>query len=156
MSRKDLDDWILQMGVEMQRLSSEMSPAGPKLARQKEWAPRVDVIESADYVLIKMELAGVRTGQFVIQYNGERHSILVRGERPDETCHHNEQVAAHQLEIDYGQFAREIHLPDAPLAVGSVQAQLANGMLTIAMPKVVNGDRDQVVVERTITVRRLR
>ena len=156
MARKDLDDWILQMGVEMHRLSSEMSPAAPKLARQKEWAPRVDVFESADFVLVKVELAGVRMGQFVIQYSGDRHSILIRGERPDETCELNLSAAAHQLEIDYGQFAREIPLPDVALAVSEAQAQLANGMLAISIPKMANGERDQTVVATTITVRRLR
>ena len=140
----------------MHRLSSEMSPAAPKLARQKEWSPRVDVFETTEFVLVKVELAGVRTGQFVIQYNGDRNSIVVRGERYDETCEHNQQVAAHQLEIDYGQFAREIHLPDVSLAVGAAQAQLANGMLTISIPKVTDGDRNQIVVATTITVRRLR
>lgn len=156
MSRKDLDEWILQMGVEMHRLSSEMSPAAPKLARQKEWAPRIDVFETAAHVLVKVELAGVRGGQFGIQYNGDRNSLIVRGERYDDTCDVNHQAAAHQLEIEYGQFARELNLPEVPLVIEDAQAQLSNGMLTIAIPKASHGDRDQVIVTRTITVRRLR
>ena len=155
MSRKDLDEWILQMGVEMHRLSSEMSPAAPKLARQKEWAPRVDVFETKAMVLVKVELAGVKSGQFVVQYSGERHSLIVRGERHDDTCDLNLSAAPHQLEIDYGQFAREVHLPDVPLAVSDAQVQLVHGMLTIAIPKV-DATTDQVHVEHTITVRRLR
>ena len=156
MARKDLEDWIFQMGAEMQRLSSEMSPAPPKLARQKEWSPRVDVLESADHVFVKVELAGVRCGNFVIQYSGDRHALQVRGQRQDDTIDPGVPTAPHQLEIDYGDFAREVRLPDVPLLVREAQAQLANGILTIVIPKDGPESAPKIVIERTITVRRLR
>lgn len=156
MPRRDLDDWLLQIGAEMERLSSEMSPAQPKLARQKEWSPRVDVLESPTSVVVKVELAGVRFSQVMIQYSGDRHALVIRGERTDDTTDSRVPTAPHQLEIDYGQFAREVRLPDVPLVVGESQAQLANGVLTIVIPKEGPDSGSAVIVQRTITVRRLK
>lgn len=140
----------------MDRLSSEMSPAPPKLARQKEWAPRVDVLESAEHVIVKVELAGVRSGQVLIQYNAERHALLLKGERNEDSIDPRIQTAPHQLEIDYGHFAREVRLPNANLIVSESQAQLANGVLTVVIPKEDKEATTAVIVERTITVRRLK
>ena len=156
MSRKELDDWILHMGAELERLSHELAPSGPKLARQKEWAPRVDVLETPVNVLVKVELAAVRGGQFVLQYNGERNVLLVRGERRDEPIARGTPTASHQLEIEYGPFSREVRLPDVPLDVSRAHAQLSNGMLTIVIPKLGTAHGQEYVVERTVTVRRLR
>ncbi|MBS1715542.1 MAG: Hsp20/alpha crystallin family protein [Armatimonadetes bacterium] len=154
MPRKELDEWILQMGLDMHRLSNEMVPAAPKLAMQKEWAPRIDVLETPGHVLVKAELAGVRTGQFVIQYSPEKHVLLVRGERAAESLGPDIPTLPHQLEIDYGQFAREIRLPDVPLDVNLAQAHIACGMLTVLIPKSQAAEETHVIVERTITVRR--
>lgn len=156
MPRKDLDEWILQMGTDLHRLSSELSVSGPKLARQKEWVPRVDVIETEDRVNIKVELAGVKAAQLAIQFNGERNAVLIRGDRGDVTCDHGGPAAPHLLEIEYGQFAREIQLPDIPLDIDRSQALLANGMLNISVPKSDPRPDDVIVVEQTITVRRLK
>lgn len=156
MPRKDLDEWILQMGTDLHRLSSELSASGPKLARQKEWAPRVDVIETQDKVNIKVELAGVKAAHLGIQFNGERNALIIRGDRSDDTCDHGGPAAPHLLEIEYGQFAREITLPDLPLDIESSQALLANGMLNISIPKTGASADPVVVVERRITVRRLK
>lgn len=144
------------MGAEMFRLSDELSQAAPKLARQQAWAPRVDVVEAASHVLVKVELAGVRSGHFVIQYSNDRHALVIRGERHDETSDPRVHTAAHQIEIDYGPFAREVRLPDVPLDVAGAQAQLGNGFLTIVIPKDGDTDQPDIVIERTITVRRLR
>lgn len=156
MSRRDIDDWLHQIGAEMDRLSSEMSPAPPKLARQKEWSPRVDVFETASHVIVKVELAGVRCGQVAVQYNGDRHALVIRGERVDDSVEPGIPKIPQQLEIDYGLFAREIRLPEGPLTVNESQAQMANGILTIVIPKEEPERTSAVVVEQTITVRRLR
>ncbi|MBS1723374.1 MAG: Hsp20/alpha crystallin family protein [Armatimonadetes bacterium] len=156
MSRKELDDWILEIGVEVHRLSNELSPAGPKLARQRAWAPRIDVLELPDHVLIKVELSGVRAGQFTVQYSLERHCLQVRGERNDEAVCPGIPTLAHQLEIEYGPFAREVKLPDVGLKVEETQAQLTHGMLKIVIPKGETEEEQHYVVERTISVRRLR
>ncbi len=154
MPRKELEDWILELGFEMRRLSSEMSPAAPKLARQKEWAPRVDVLETPEHVIVRVELAGVRAGQFVIQYSTERHALLIRGERVDEAADLSVPRAPHILEIDYGHFAREVKLPDVPINVRSTNAQLSNGMLTILIPKDDKAPDEAVLSEARIVVRR--
>lgn len=153
MSHKDLEDWIQQMGIDLQRFSSELSPAAPKLARQKEWAPRVDVLEGPEHIIVRVELPGVRGNQFVINFNVEKNALILRGERQDVAADSGDVFTPHQLEIDYGQFAREVKLPDGDINVADAQAQLCNGILTIVVPKGLT-ETTTMIIERTITVRR--
>ena len=44
-------------------------------------------------------------------------------------------MSPHQIEIECGQFAREITLPDVPLDFDRAQAQMSHGMLTVIIPK---------------------
>lgn len=154
MSRKELDDWILEMGVELHRLSSELAPAAPKVARQREWSPRVDVLETPDHVIVRVELAGVQVGEFLIRYHQGHHALVVQGERTEEECPTHPH-SPHLLEIEYGRFAREIGLPEVGLDLASTQAVLRLGILTILIPKDLTSDMPKIEIERRITVRRV-
>jgi len=154
MARRKSDDWILQIDAQLQRLSSEIAPAGPKLARQKGWVPRVDVIEGGLHLILRIELAGVSLSRIVLNYNPSRNTILVRGDRQDNLASEHTCLSAHQLEIEYGEFGREIPLPDMNLDLGRTHTQFRDGILTVAIPKVVDSDAT-VVVEHTVTIRKL-
>jgi HSP20 family protein len=151
MARKDLDQWLWQVGAELQRISEELTPASPKVARSRTWAPNVDVTEGEAFVLVKAELAGVRGEEITIAYHPERHSLTIRGARLEENCTETPPQGAHQLEIQYGPFEREAPLPPAALNIDALRAQYHNGFLLIVIPKKVS--RDGVVVKRTITLR---
>ena len=155
MPPKELDEWMLDVGAAMHRLSSEMSPGHPKMARQKEWVPRVDVMETAKELVINVELAGINPNKLVVQCHSERGSVSVQGERQDESINRDVHISPHQFEIDYGKFAREIQLPKIPIDIESAKAHYDNGMLTISIPKVSASPKKVVFVERTIVVRKL-
>lgn len=151
MARKDLDQWLWQVGAELQRISEELTPASPKVARSRTWTPNVDVTEGEGFVLVKVELAGVRGDDIRIAFDPDRGALIVRGVRSEECCTDEPAQAARQLEILYGPFEREIELPQGSFRIERLQARYQNGFLLILVPKEV--EFDGVVVERTVTIR---
>jgi HSP20 family protein len=125
----------------MNRLSSEMAPTRPNFARRAGWEPRYDLFETPDEVILKVELPGIKVDQILIHYSPERHSLLIRGERTEPTPATCATAALH-LEIDYGEFAREVPLPDAALDLSQVQSSLSQGLLTIRAPKKKDGEAE--------------
>lgn len=153
MARRDLDEWLWQVGAELQRLSEEILPTAPGVAKGKSWEPRVDVIDAGDSVLLKAEIAGVRGEDIRISFNQERHALTLRGvriedDRPDHCC------GAHLLEIFYGEFQREIKLPPVDLDIPNIRAQYKNGFLLVVIPKRTE-ETTQIVVTESVTFKRL-
>ncbi|MEX2243212.1 MAG: Hsp20/alpha crystallin family protein [Fimbriimonadaceae bacterium] len=154
MGHRDEDEWLDQISKEMGRLAGEMTGAGLKPARSKGWSPRVDVLETQNYVVVKVELAGVRSEKVAIHYSATKNTLTLRGWRYDEIIFPDERQVAHQLEIDYGEFWREVPLPEAPVDVEHVKASFRAGMLLLALPKC-EGKPKTVTVKKVITIQRL-
>lgn len=154
MARKDLDEWLFQVGTELQRLSEEMTHSGPKLARSTKWEPRVDLIEGPSQLIVVVEIAGVRGEDIRIAYNVDRHCLLVRGVRNEEELLIEGKGAAHQLEIFYGEFERTIQLPKVEIQPEEIRAQYRNGILFVVIPKA-GAEPGAFRVRRTITIQRI-
>ena len=149
MPRHDIDEWLWQVGNELQRLSEEMVRTRPAVATGKGWEPRVDVIEDASRVLVKAEIAGVRGEDIHLMYIPERHTLLIRGYRQDESSSQGKS-SVHQLEIFYGEFQREVRLPDIPISVELMKAQYRNGFLLVLLPK-----EQRVTITKTVTIKKI-
>lgn len=152
MARKDLDRWLWMVGNELQRLGEEMNSSSPAVARHIGWEPRIDVVESADHILIRAEIAGCRTEDIRLIYEPEEHTLVLRGVRREEEPDARYR-AVHQLEIFYGEFAREIRLPGGEFNVEEMTAQYHNGFLTIVVPRA--DERPTIVIRRTISINRV-
>lgn len=93
------------------------------------WTPPVDLYETPrDYVLTA-ELPGLSRDHIEIQ--AEENRVVIRGERAS-TCVPCEQY--HRVERGHGRFSRTFTLPDA-IDVDAVTADLADGVLTVTLPK---------------------
>jgi HSP20 family protein len=149
MPRQDIDEWLWQVGNELQRLSEEMVRTRPALASNKGWEPRVDVLEDSSRILVKAEIAGVRGEDISLLYLPERNSLLIRGQRNDEGEAVQDRTGFYQLEIFYGEFQREVRLPDIPIVVDQMKAQYRNGFLLVMLPK-----QERVVVTKTVTIKK--
>ena len=146
MARREIDEWFLQVGTDLERLSDELTNARPKLATGKCWVPKVDVIEESRRLIVKAELAGVRGDDINLIYLPERHSVLLRGMRPEQDFSDGERTGIHQLEILYGEFEREIGLPNVTIDPSGIKAQFRNGILLVMIPireRVVITNRGQ-------------
>ena len=148
MARREIDEWFWQVGSDLERISEELMNGRPKLATGKCWVPKVDVIEESRRLIVKAELAGVRGDGISLLYVPERHSILLRGQRPEQDFSDGNRTGIHQLEILYGEFEREISLPNVAIDSEEIKAQFRNGILLVMIPK-----KDRAVVTRTTKVK---
>jgi len=150
MARREIDEWFWQAGNDLQRLAEELASGRLKLASARFWEPRVDLIEEEHRFLIKAEIAGVRGEDIHLLYEPERHTIILRGVRPEQDLSDSGRVGIHQLEIFYGDFQREIALPDVGIDARGIRAQYRNGFLLVMVPKM-----ERIVVSKLVTVKRI-
>ena len=95
-----------------------------------EWTPRLDMSETRDALLIRMELPGISPED--IQVTLEEDLLTVRGEK--RSAHEEKDEQFYRRERSYGAFARTVRLP-ARVEPAKVNASFANGVLTISMPR---------------------
>lgn len=142
MSRREADEWIFNI---QGRVSEEVGT--PQIARQRGWMPHIDLLESETHLLIRVDLAGVPPRAIHISFNEERSILTLKGERPNGIEPTSPRYKAHLLEIEEGEFSREIVLPELHLAYESTKAEMKLGILSILIP-ILDQDDHVVVVER--------
>lgn len=133
MARRETHDWFFEIGADLARLSEELSQGRIKIAHGPLWEPKIDVLEDDDKIIVRAEIAGVRGDAIRLIYIPERNSLLIKGMRREQP--RSESVAAHQLEIYYGDFEREQQLPSVVVSPEGIEAQYRNGFLTVVIPK---------------------
>jgi HSP20 family protein len=94
------------------------------------WEPAVDVFETEKALVVRVELAGVASGQVRVTVDGEW--LTIRGERfPTSDA---EVQRLHRLEIACGPFERRLRI-QVPFDREHVVANLDEGILTIELRK---------------------
>lgn len=99
--------------------------------KTSEWMPQVDVSETFNNLVIKVEVPGMDPKDLDLSLR--RNLLTIRGEREQEREEEDENF--HQIERSYGTFSRTISLP-ANVDEEKVEAECKNGVLKIIMPKV--------------------
>jgi HSP20 family protein len=97
------------------------------------WSPNTDVYESADDVIVKVELAGVDKES--IRVHLEDQAVIIAGVRRDP--YGGESTLGcrfRQMEIEYGPFHRIVFLP-CPVDGERARAQVSNGILKVRLPR---------------------
>jgi HSP20 family protein len=122
---------MYQLRDEMDRLLSGFfgqEPDGDPAAR---WGsqPAVNVWESEDSLMVEVEIPGVRKDEVDISVVGDELSLKVQ--RPDVA---QDEVIYHRRERPVGSFTRVLRLP-VEVDAEHVEAELADGVLTISLPK---------------------
>jgi HSP20 family protein len=134
-ARRNPEVWFWQAGGDLLQLGGEGNLSPRRVGARNFWEPRIDLIEDERHFYLKVELAGVRRDDVQLVYLPDRHSMLIRGVRREEKCFDSERTGAHQLEVYYGEFEREVPLPDFPIEPSEVRAQFENGFLNVLVPK---------------------
>jgi HSP20 family protein len=98
-------------------------------ARSIVWRPPTDVFETEEAVIVRVEIAGMREEDFLVELT--RHRLVVRGARPDIS----EKRAYHQMEIRFGEFSTQVELP-VQVAADQVEATYTDGFLQVVLPKI--------------------
>ena len=92
--------------------------------------PAVNLTEDKDSYYLRAELPGVKAGDLDIQT--AHNDIVISGERKQ--VDKGENVRFHRRERDMGKFSRIIKLP-GEIAGDKIEARLAQGVLTVTIPK---------------------
>lgn len=95
------------------------------------WTPHTDVYVSENGLVIKVELAGMKSDSLEIIVEGQR--VRITGVRPD--CCRAPQCSFLVMEISYGPFETVLELP-AGFDLTRAKAIYVNGFLRIDVPPV--------------------
>jgi HSP20 family protein len=97
---------------------------------EKLWSPPTDVYETSDSIVVKMEIAGVRTEDLIV--TTAKNQLIVRGKRFEDASVHKENY--HVMEIHFGQFERIFAFPHE-FTLSNITATYEDGFLKVVIPK---------------------
>lgn len=116
---------------QMRRLVDDLfGPAGPSLASTTpRFRPAVDMYETPEELVLRMELAGVFKEDLSLTLN--RQELVISGRRHFATADPVRRFL--HLEIDYGLFERTFRIPRL-IEESEVRAEYDNGILEVRLP----------------------
>ena len=93
-------------------------------------APPLDVSETEENVLVKVEVPGIEPKDIDISISGD--TLTIKGEKKSEKEEKGKNY--HFIERGYGSFSRSVGLP-ASVKFEQVKAEYKKGILEITLPK---------------------
>ncbi len=127
---------------EVDRLFEELWGRWPQRATEGEWAPSLDISETKDKVLVKVELPGVDPKDIDVTLRGDL--LTIKGERKQEKEEKEENY--HRIERVYGSFCRALRLP-AEAEYEKVNATYKDGVLKLEIPKKEEAKTRKIAIE---------
>lgn len=109
------------------------------------FVPNVDVKETPKELIFKADVPGMKEQDIEIQLTGNR--LTIQGKREEEKK--TEKDTYYALERAYGSFTRTFTLPEG-MDLDAVRADLAQGVLTVTVPKKAEVQPKRVNVQAPI------
>ena len=116
---------------EMDRLFERAFDQDFELPTLGGWAPPLDLSETNEMVVVRMEVPGIDPKDIHVQLKGA--VLTVRGDKVRENERKDESY--YRVERSYGSFVRTLQLPSS-VREDKVNATFKNGLLTITLTKV--------------------
>jgi HSP20 family protein len=101
-----------------------------KTERASDWTPSADISETADAIIVQVELAGIDQASLQILFHDG--SLMIQGKRP--FYPNLEPARIYRIERTYGTFQRTFAIPK-PVDPEHITASYSQGMLTITLMK---------------------
>jgi len=92
------------------------------------WHPATDLLETKDDYIVKLEVGGMESKGFTINFYKDVLSII--GYRAGE----DKEGSYHRMEIPFGDFYISVKIPNE-IMINSIEAFYENGFLTVILPK---------------------
>jgi HSP20 family protein len=108
----------------------------------KEWSPRLDIVETKDEMIVRVDLPGVKQSDIDISVRND--SLMIRGERKEEKETREENY--YRRERAYGTFSRSIPLPSGVKAE-QIKATYQDGVLEVRFPRPEETKSKQIKIE---------
>jgi HSP20 family protein len=99
------------------------------------WTPPIDVYETDDRYVVAAEVPGLLREHIELAVESSR--LTIRGRRIGRPPEAAEVLHFHQVERGHGRFSRTFEFA-ATIDVEAVSADLADGVLTITLPKAAH------------------
>src|SRR2546423_7262476 len=93
------------------QLEQDMRSTTGATMRGMMFHPGLDMYETAESLVVKMELAGVKPNRINIELSADDRYLTIQGERLEGHEDHRDRLRCYHLEIYYGTFQREVALP---------------------------------------------
>jgi HSP20 family protein len=123
-------------------LAEPFVPPFPYETAGTEWYPMLDVTETAEEFIVRLEVPGVHKENLDINLTGMLLTISGRRELVSEVS--GETYLRREREI--GKFFRTIRLP-APVVEKEVKAAYQDGLLVIHLPKVAPAVANRIAIK---------
>jgi HSP20 family protein len=127
--------------TEIARIQDELAHQARPSERRSSFAPPVDIREDKDAIYLKAELPGVKAEE--VNVHLENNVLTLSGERKLEAK--DDREGYHRVERVYGTFTRSFALPQN-IAADQVEAELADGILTLKLPKKAEAQPKKITV----------
>jgi HSP20 family protein len=97
-----------------------------------EWFPRVDVLETAKEIMVKVEAPGLARNEIEVSFQGPK--LILSGEKKQPKV--DRSVRGYLcLERSFGKFSRSLYI-DRAVDLTKAKAELESGVLTVTIPKL--------------------
>lgn len=120
---------VTKVSSHTQFVTRASAVSGRESAANGHWVPNTDVYASDTGLVIKVELAGMRSENLEITVEGNR--LRISGDRPDTCRAHKASFLV--MEINYGPFESVLELPNG-YDLSQARASYLNGFLRIDVP----------------------
>ena len=124
----DFENVQQRMEKMLENIFDEMRPT--RFAAEKVWKPPVDIYETAEEVIVLVEVAGMNKKDIAVTL--DNNILKISGIRPDYSPAAKNKI--HQMEIDYGKFERMMKIT-IPIDTENTSAYYKEGFLQITIPK---------------------
>lgn len=104
--------------------------------------PAVNIFNGPDDIIVECELAGVKKESLDVSITGE--TLAIKGTKQAPAG--EDKFEFHRKERGVGDFSRTIVLPE-PVEPSRIDASLANGILTVRLPKSESARPRQIKVK---------
>lgn len=148
-SRRDFAAPLNALQTELNRLIENYwppwAPGAPGERPASDWSPSVDVYETAESVIVVVDVPGVEPATIDLSVDGQ--ILTLRGERPGPAA---EAATSGTIvrERPCGSFHRQVTLP-SPVDIDKVQADARHGVLHVKLPKTESARTRHIPIQPT-------
>ncbi len=116
--------------------------ASPASYSSFDWNPSIDVSESDDEIVVKVEIPGVSLDD--VDISVDDNHLIISGEKRQETEEKDRNYCC--VERSYGSFRRSLALPSGA-NVDTIKASSRDGVLSILIPKSADRKSRKIEIE---------
>jgi len=127
---------------EVNRLFDGFWSGGPARADVAAFTPAVDIEESADDFVVRVDLPGISQKDVKVNLMGD--TLTIRGERKKENVRKDRNT--HRTERTYGTFERTFTF-GTPVKNEGIKAQYRDGVLEVVVPKAEEAKVREIEVQ---------